>query len=282
VATNPAPALKLIGLLAVAAVVLVGLVWLFQRRLIYFPVDEPMPPAADLLRGAEELTLHTVDGLELGAWFVPAATRRPRATVLVFNGNAGNRTFRAPLAAALSGQGFNVMLFDYRGYGGNPGRPSERGLLADARAAREALVARDDVNAERVVLFGESLGAAVALASAVERPPAALVLRSPFTSLTDVGRAHYPFLPVRWLLADRYPSIERVAGLTCPLLVIAGDRDRIVPTEQSRALYESAPGRDKRFLLLDGGHNDSALFDGDRLIRETAVFIGHALDEEDP
>ena len=117
----------------------------------------------------------------------------------------------------------------------------------------------------------------VTLAVAVERPPAALVLRSPFTSLTDVGRRHYPFLPVRWLLADRYPSIERIAGLDSPLLVIAGERDRIVPPDQSRALFEAAPVRRKRFLALPGGHNDLALLAGDRMIDETIAFLEESL-----
>lgn len=273
---------KLVGIVAAAAVLLVGLVWLFQRKLIYFPFDHPMPAATELLPGAEEVAFETSDGLLLGGWFLPAPGGRAAATVLVFNGNAGNRSFRAPLAAALAREGFAVMLFDYRGYGGNPGKPSEPGLLADARAAREWLDSRTDVDPDRVVLFGESLGAAVALASAVERPPAALVLRSPFTSLADVGRAHYPFLPVRWLLADVYPSIDRVAGLDCPLLVVAGDRDRIVPTAQSRALYEAAPDRNKRLLLLEGGHNDVALLAGERLIREAALFIRDSLDKENP
>jgi fermentation-respiration switch protein FrsA (DUF1100 family) len=218
--------------------------------------------------------------LRLGGWFLPASSSPPAAAVLVFNGNAGNRSFRAPLAAALAREGFAVMLFDYRGYGGNPGRPSERGLLEDARAAREWLESRDDVDARRVVLFGESLGAAVALASAGEKPPAALVLRSPFTSLTAVAKKHYPFLPVRWLLADRYPSITRAGRLECPLLVIAGDRDWIVPTEQSRALFQAAPHDRRRFLLLEGGHDDPELLAGDRLIRETAGFIRESLPKE--
>ena len=137
-----------------------------------------------------------------------------------------------------------MLLFDYRGYGGNSGRPSENGLAADARAAQAWLAAQPDV--ERVVYFGESLGAAVAIGLAVERPPAALVLRSPFTSLADVGAVHYPWLPVRRLLLDRYPSIERIGSLSAPLMVIAGDRDDIVPESLSKRLYDAA-AEPKRF-----------------------------------
>ncbi len=147
---------------------------------------------------------------------------------------------RAALAVALNRMGLSVLLFDYRGYGGNPGRPSEEGLAADARAAQAWLAAQPEVDPDRIAYFGESLGAAVAVGLAVQRPPAALVLRSPFTSLADVGAVHYPWLPVRRLLLDRYPSIERIASVHAPLLVIAGDRDDIVPLSLSRRLYDAA------------------------------------------
>src|SRR5205807_5382312 len=134
----------------------------------------------------------------------------------------------------LADAGCQVLLFDYRGYGRNPGSPSEAGLLADARAARAYLRTRSDVDERRLVYFGESLGAAVAVALAVEEPPGALVLRSPFRSLAEVGRLHYPYLPVDLMLADRYPTADRIARVQAPLLVIAAERDEIIPVEQSR------------------------------------------------
>ncbi|MGH3563545.1 MAG: alpha/beta hydrolase, partial [Mycobacterium sp.] len=176
-----------------------------QRRLIYFPSRDPVPPAASVLPGGEDVILETDDGIRLGAWYIPAPSRGP--AVLICNGNAGDRMMRVPLAAALSRAGLSVLLFDYRGYGGNPGSPSEHGLAADARAARAFLAAHPEVDPHRIAYFGESLGAAVAVRLALESPPAALVLRSPFTSLADVGRLHYPWLPVGTLLVDRYPSI---------------------------------------------------------------------------
>lgn len=191
--------------------------------------------------------------------------------MLVFNGNAGDRSMRAPLAAALNRMGYSVLLFDYRGYGGNSGRPTEDGLAADARAAEAWLAAQPGV--ERVAYFGESLGAAVAVGLAVQRPPAALVLRSPFTSLPDVGAVHYPWLPVRRLLLDRYPSIERIASVSAPLLVIAGDRDDIVPLSLSKRVYDAA-AEPKRFVLVPGaGHNDPALLDGPRMLAEVEGFL---------
>ena len=226
-----------------------------------------------MLPGGRDVVLDTEDGIRLGAWYLPAAGGQKGPAVLVFNGNAGDRSLRAQLAAGLSRLGMSALLFDYRGYGGNPGRPSEDGLAADARAALARLAAQPEVDPDRIVYFGESLGAAVAVGLAVERPPAALVLRSPFTSLADVGRVHYPWLPVGRVLIDRYPSIDRIGSLSVPLLVIAGDRDEIVPESLSKRLYEAAPDP-KRYLLVPGaGHNDPELIDGRRMLDEVGRFL---------
>ena len=263
-------ALVTVGLLAA---VLLALLWSQQRRLIYFPWPGRVPAASSVLAGSREVALETEDGLRLGGWFLPAPGGGRGPAVLVCNGNAGSRALRAPLAAALSAAGLSVLLFDYRGYAGNPGRPSEDGLAADARAAQAWLAARPEVDPSRIAYLGESLGAAVALRLAVERPPAALVLRSPFTSLTDVGRLHYPWLPVRLLLADRYASAAWVARLTVPLLVVAGERDQIVPAALSRRLYDAA-AVPKRFVLVPGaGHNDAALLDGRQMVGEVVGFL---------
>ena len=252
-----------------------ALIWSQQRRLIYFPSPGPVPSAGAVLPGGLDVELRTEDGIRLGAWFFPA-TGRPGPAVLVCNGNAGDRSMRAPLAAALSRAGLSVLLFDYRGYGGNPGRPSEDGLAADARAAQSWLAAQPEVDPDRIAYFGESLGAAVAVGLAAERPPAALVLRSPFTSLADVGAVHYPWLPVRQLLLDRYPSIDRIGSLAAPVLVIAGDRDDIVPATLSKRLYDAAP-EPKRFLSIPGtGHNDPALLDGRHMLSEIERFLSEA------
>jgi fermentation-respiration switch protein FrsA (DUF1100 family) len=193
--------------------------------------------------------------------------------VLLFNGNAGHREYRAPLGAALRRHGLNVLLTDYRGYGGNAGTPTEEGLAADARAARAYALGRRDVDATRVTYFGESLGAAVALRLAVEHPPAALVLRSPFASLALVGQHHYPALPVGLLLRDRFPSIDRAPLLRCPVLVIAGSADTIIPIEHSRRLYDAviAP---KTLVEIDADHNDAALLAGDQMVEATLRFLG--------
>jgi fermentation-respiration switch protein FrsA (DUF1100 family) len=252
---------------------LFALAWSQQRRLIYFPLPGPVRSAATVLPGARDVVLDTEDGVPLGAWYFPAGRDDRGPAVLVCNGNAGNRWLRGELATALNRMGLSVLLFDYRGYGGNPGGPSEQGLAADARAAQAWLAAQPDVAPDRIVYFGESLGAAVAVGLAVERPPAALVLRSPFTSLGDVGAVHYPWLPVRRLLLDRYPSIERIASVRAPMLVIAGDRDDIVPESLSRRLFDAA-AQPKRWLLVPGaGHNDPEFLDGRRMLDEVRRFL---------
>lgn len=247
--------------------------FVLQRRLIYLPLIQQVPDPVQVLPGAREVRFPTADGLELSGWLVPAAGEPAQGTVLVLNGNAGHRGHRAPLAAALSRRGYRVLLFDYRGYGGNPGRPSEAGLALDARAARDFLVGQMGVDGSRLAYYGESLGAAVALELALEHPPEALILRSPFTSLVEAGELHYPLLPVRWLLWDRFPSLERIGQLKVPLLVVAGGADGLIPPEMSRRLYQAAP-EPKRFVLVAGaGHNDPQLLDGEVLIGEMSRFL---------
>lgn len=248
-----ATAVRVVAVLVVLAVVLVALVWAFQRRLVYLPSGSPAVAPEHVLEGGSEVSLRTEDGLDLAAWYAPATAPATGVTVLVLPGNAGSRAVRVPLATALTAVGFDVLLLDYRGYGGNPGSPDEEGLAADARAAHQHLVAERGVDPARLVLFGESLGAAVATRLAVERPAGGLVLRSPFTSLADVGAAHYPFLPVRALLRDRFPLRDTIASTTAPVIVVAGGADEIVPSAQSRAVAAAAGAP---YVEVPGAHHN--------------------------
>jgi uncharacterized protein len=250
--------------LLVVLLVLLMVVWLLQRRLIYFP-DTAVPPAGSALPGAQEITLQTEDGLELGAWHVAPSRADRGITVLVMPGNAGSRALRAPLARRLAAQGLAVLLLDYRGYGANPGNPTEDGLLTDARAARAYLLSHG-VPARRLIYFGESLGAAVATRLATEQPPAGLVLRSPFTSLAAVGAWHYPLLPVRLLLRDRFPVTKLIDQVRVPTTVVYGCADTIVPPEQSVAVAAAAGGPVRVVEIVGADHNDAALLEGNELI----------------
>jgi pimeloyl-ACP methyl ester carboxylesterase len=193
----------------------------------------------------------------------------------VANGNAGDRSLRAPLARALADRGFAVLLFDYRGFGGNPGSPTEKGLARDARAAYEFLVQEAGLAPERLLYFGESLGTGVVTQLATDHPPAGLVLRSPFVDLASIGRIHYRFLPVGLLLKDRYPVARRVAELKVPTTVIYGELDSIVPPSQSRAVAEAA--QDAVLVEVAGAnHNDRALLDSPELIEAVVELAGRA------
>lgn len=250
--------------LLVVLVALLTAVWLLQRRLIYFP-DTAVPPAGSLLPGAQEITLRTDDGLALGAWHLIPTRADRDITVLVMPGNAGSRALRAPLARRLAAKGFAVLLLDYRGYGGNPGSPGEDGLITDARAARAYLLSHG-VPAQRLIYFGESLGAAVATRLATEAPPGGLVLRSPFTSLVAVGSRHYPLLPVRLLLRDRFPVTELIGQVRVPTAVVYGSADTIVPPEQSAAVAAAAGGLVRAVQVVGADHNDAALLEGNDLV----------------
>ncbi len=255
----------------VVVVVVVTLAWVFQRRLVYLPFGAPEGPAAAYLSGGSDVVLHTEDELDLTAWFAPA-TGPPRGrTVLVAPGNGGSRVLRVPLARALAAEGFDVLLVEYRGYGGNLGSPSEEGLAADVGAAYRYLVEERGVAPERLVLFGESLGGAPLTRLATERPVGALVLRSPFTSLADVGARAYPFLPVRALLRDRFPLLEQVRSVRVPVAVLAGGADEIVPVEQSRAVADAAGAS---YVEVPGArHNDTALVSGQAVV-DAVVAVG--------
>lgn len=256
-------------LLAVAVVVpvaLVAVVWFGQRSLMYHPDRSVPPPADQAVPGARDVTLTTSDGLTLGGWYAPPPGECT-ATVLVASGNGGNRAGRAGLAGAIEEQGFGVLLFDYRGYGGNAGSPSERGLARDVRAARAFLLG-EGTAPESLVYLGESMGTGVVSELAVEHPPAALVLRSPMTSFGDVVADLYG-VPVGWVIRDRYPVRENVAHLGVPTAVVLGTGDTLVPPAQSREVAQVL--RDAGAAVVEvevpgADHNDPVLAEGDPLM----------------
>jgi uncharacterized protein len=217
------------------------------NALLFFParelLAEPRVPFEDV----------TFDGLH--GWWVPATAGPRLGHVLFLHGNAGNIGDRVPHVELLAGVGFDVLAFDYRGYGRSRGRPDEQGTYRDARAALEALLARDGVRRERVVYLGESLGGAIALELAVSAQPAGLVLQSTFTSIRDMARLHYPFIP-RAAVPDAYPSLRLIAGVRAPLLFLHGDRDAVVPLMYGEALFDAAPEPKTIRVFRGVAHND--------------------------
>ena len=224
------------------------------NSLLYFPsraiVETPEQAGLDF----RELAIATDDGERLHGWWIGTRTES-LGHLLLCHGNAGNVGDRVLHADLLTGAGFDVLLFDYRGYGRSSGRPSEEGSYRDARAALACLLEQPMVDAARVFHLGESLGGAVAVNLALEHPPAGLVLLSAFTSVRQLARLHYPFLPAS-LIPDAYPTVRRIRDLRAPLLVLHGDRDDIVPLSQGRALFEAAPGPKRIHVFPGAGHND--------------------------
>ncbi|MYC81461.1 MAG: alpha/beta hydrolase [Acidobacteria bacterium] len=259
------PLLK--GLLVVY-VVLVGSVYLFQRKLQYFPNADPVPlPQEQAFRGLQEVELETEDGKRLLSWYWPGD--RP-LTLVYFSGNGGNRADRLEWARDFHRLGFGLFLLEYRGYGGNPGTPSEAGLYRDAQAALDWL-ARDP--GRKLAYLGESLGSGVAVEMATRAAPAGLIIQSGFSSAADVGQHRYPLLPVGLLMKDPFDSLPKIRGLGCPLLAIHGDRDRTVPLSLGRALFEAAP-EPKEWLPVPGAaHNDVSGVGGQSYWRKIDDFL---------
>ncbi|HEX8168592.1 MAG TPA: alpha/beta hydrolase [Beijerinckiaceae bacterium] len=246
--------LILAGLAIYAAVV--ALFYLKQGALLYPAGRETATAAQAGLPGFADVTLMTEDGERIVAWYRPAEPGR--ATLLYFHGNGGSLLNRRDRALLLAEGGRGLLIVSYRGYSGSTGAPSEAGLRTDARTAYDWL--KERVPPERIVLYGESLGSGVAVRLATERRVAGLILDAPFTSAADVAGHHYWFLPV-WLLRDQYRSIDRIHELECPLLVMHGDRDGVIPIALGERLFAAAPGP-KRFVKLPGVDHVSVLEQG--------------------
>lgn len=233
--------------LSLLAASVVFLFWWFQRSLLYHPSHYEPKRQHFYANDFSRIPLKTSDGLDLYAWYKKPTTEP--ITVVVFHGNAGHVGKRMPLARALVNKGFGVMLMSYRGYGGNPGKPTENGFYSDARAAMNYL----QENKACVVIYGESLGTGVATKMAAEYPSASVVLQSPFKSVVDMAAIRYPWLsfiePV-----DKYHSDKRINAFSAPLLVIHGTHDRIVPYSQGEGLYHLRK-KDKTLWTYPGYHH---------------------------
>ena len=201
-----------------------------------------------------ELAIETEDGEKLHGWWIEPSS--PSAGhVLLCHGNGGNIGDRVLQARLLAEAGLGGLLFDYRGYGRSSGRPTEAGTYRDARAALGALLEETGGAASEIIYLGESLGGAVALELALEEPPRGLILQSAFTSVREMARLHYPFIP-RGIVPDAYPSLSLIPGLRAPLLVLHGERDEVVPAAHGEALFAAAPDPKRLHVFPGLGHND--------------------------
>jgi fermentation-respiration switch protein FrsA (DUF1100 family) len=246
-----------------------GALYLLQRRLVFVPLGAPGTPAEADVPDMRVVRYQTGDGLMLEGWYKPPAGR---PTIVYFHGNAGHFGERAFKARYFMDRGYGFLLASYRGYAGNPGRPSEAGCYRDARAALDFL-AREAVAPSDIVIYGESLGTGVATAMAHEYAAAALVLEAPFSSLVDVAARRYWWTPARWLLRDRFESARRIAAIDMPLLIFHGGRDRVVPLKFGKRLFTAALEPKELRILPAAGHADLYDFGAAEVIEE---FLRHA------
>ena len=237
-----------VGLALIYAAMLAFL-YVQQRSMMYFP-DKTRPA---LIENVQLVKVTTKDVLQLEGWYVPPGENNP--VIIYFHGNASHYGARLPKLIDYIKAGYGVLLAGYRGYGGNPGSPSEQGFYNDARAYMEFLSAVN-VPLEKTVIYGESIGSGVAVQIATEFKAAALILEAPFSSTVDVAQSVYWFVPVRYLMTDQFRSADKIKNVKSPILIIHGAGDSTIPIGYGRKLYEAAADPRQFIVIEKAGHND--------------------------
>ncbi len=258
---------------------LVG-VFLFQAKLVYFPVAEVRATPAHAGLPFEEVWISSGNGeARLHGWYVPAASAHP--TVLFLHGNGGNIAHRLDSLRIFHQLGLNTLIFDYRGYGRSSGAPSEHGTYVDAQSAWGYLTGVRGIPADRIVIFGRSLGGAVGVWLAERTSARALIIESGFTSIPDLAAHHYPFLPSRWLARYSYDSVARLPNVRIPTFVVHSRNDEIIPFEHGQRLFAAAV-EPKQFLEIRGDHNSGFLHSGEHYVGGLGNFLDTLNTQHDP
>ncbi|PXW88867.1 hypothetical protein C8R34_10613 [Nitrosomonas sp. Nm84] len=263
--------LGLFVMFGVAYLAVVLLVYFGQSHLVYFP-QQPISQTPKKI-GLDYTSMHiaTSDGETLHGWWVPVPDAK--GTVLFFHGNAGNISHRLDYLTMFKQLGYNTLLLDYRGYGQSSGTPSESGTYLDAQAAWHYLTETQGIAPAQIVLYGESLGGAVAAWLAAREKPGLLVLASTFTSVPNLAAEIYPFLPVRWITRFQYNTLESLQSVTCPVLIAHSPQDEIIPFAHGQQLFQAA-SEPKQFLTLEGGHNTGFIFMQPEWVKSLGAFMG--------
>jgi fermentation-respiration switch protein FrsA (DUF1100 family) len=269
--------IRLLRSLVIAAVSAL-LIWtialmIFEEKFIYFPQKYPQG-AYDQARSIPNLRdcwIKTEDSVTIHAWFAPAESAK--ATFVISHGNAGNISHRFLLLRSLQRHGYNVLMYDYRGYGRSEGTPSEDGIYKDGLAAYDYTLTLPEVKHGPAFLWGTSLGGAVVIDVATHRQPAGLILESTFTSAKDVARVVYPFLPVQFFMSTRLNSIEKIKTLKVPVLVIHGALDSIIPIGLGRRLFNAANEPKDFYEIPNADHNDTFFIGGDEYFSRIGRFV---------
>jgi len=234
---------------------LISVLFFMQRSLLYFPSNEKLDLSQYAAIGLEEVKLKTEDGLELTAWFMQADPARDGRTFLLFHGNAGHIGHRVEKFRRILEAGYGFLFLEYRGYGENPGKPTEIGLHTDARAALDFLASRE-IPYEKVILYGESLGCGIAVRAASEHYFSVVILEAPYTSIADVAQRQFWFLPVRWLVRDRYDTLAIINRITSPVVVMHGEQDDVIHVSFGKRVFEAAPEPKTAWFFEGAGHNN--------------------------
>jgi fermentation-respiration switch protein FrsA (DUF1100 family) len=263
--------------IVILAASLYGVVCLYlffmQSRLLYYPnvpSRKLTADPADINLAYESVIITGADGIEIHGWFIPAA--QEKGVLLFFHGNAGNISHRLDSIKIFHGLGLSTFIIDYRGYGQSQGEISEQGTYRDGEAAWDYLTETRNIHPYRIIVFGRSLGAAIAADIASRHEPGGLILESAFTSVPDMAARLYPFLPVRLLSRFRYNTLEKVSSVACPVLIIHSPDDEIIPFENGRRLYDGTR-KPKQMLTINGGHNDGFLQSGRKYIDGIGAFF---------
>jgi len=246
-----------------------------EEKFIFFPVAEIERTPRDVGLAYEDIFFTTEDGVRLNGWYAPYPGAR--TTLLWFHGNAGNISHRVGGMRLLHDRvKANVFIVGYRGYGRSEGTVSEKGTYEDARAALRYLRARKDLDPKNIALFGQSLGAAVATELAATESCLALILEAPFASIRDMARVVFPLLPIGPLLKTRYDVAERIKQVKCPILILQGERDEVIPVEQGKKVFAAAPPPKEFYAIRGAGHNDTFEVGGNAYFEAVRSFIDRA------
>jgi fermentation-respiration switch protein FrsA (DUF1100 family) len=245
--------MKILFIVIFALVVFRALFLLLEQKGLYHPYKDIPETPKNLGIPFEEIDFKTADGQTLNGWFAPA--KDARITVLYFHGNAGNISHRLHKVKFFHEMGVNFFIFDYRGYGKSTGTPGEKGLYSDAQAAYDYVASRNDVDNNKIVVYGKSLGGPVAADLCVNRKAAALILEGSFASVVLRAQQLYPFLPMRLLVVQKYDTMAKVKHLLIPKLIAHGRQDEVISFHHGEILFGAA-AQPKQFLPFEGGHND--------------------------
>ena len=266
---------SLVFVVAAFCIGVLSLLYVFQEKMIFFPGKRIVDTPQTIGLQYEDVYLVTDDEIKIHGWYIPHPDAK--ATLLFFHGNAGNISHRLDSISIFHELDLSVFIIDYRGYGKSTGRPSEHGTYRDAQAAWDYLVDERRIRPDEIIVFGRSLGGGVAAGLAARVSPAAVILESTFTSIKELGKHYYPYLPVSWIARVRYPVDEDISSFNCPVLVIHSEQDDVVPFRHGKSLFENAP-EPKMFLPISGDHNTGFLMSGDAYVEGMKRFLETSLD----